>query len=626
MSAGHSTLLVELGGQEQLLPLVSDGLTSSTDLGEPSEEGIFHVRENLSWLGISPDRLLAGWLSGRSMGLIADRLERSGALSVVATSVPGIKDVLLVGYLRRLVDLGTFDRIIVDGPASGRARELLRAPMMVASVASEGPIYEQATKGHELLTNENQAGLLLVTLPEETPVNETIETAFDAEDEPGIHLAGVVVNRLFPTSVPPKSFDSHTFGESIRRRFESNTEQCERLVEELPVPQWTTPENPHGVSNPQHISELHTGSPETSAADESASLPSDPSTPLGRSVPSDIAALHAAVAAPILVTVGTGGVGKTTLGATLAWNEAAKGRSVALITIDPAKRLADALGLDRLDDELRDVEVPGDGRLQATMLDPGKTFERVVRSEATDEAHAERILNSPLSGQLADSLSGMTEYMAVERLWQLHTDPSIDLVVVDTPPSSDALAFLDAPTLLARLLDNRMYKTLVHGKKGSFINRAIGGMVGQLVATVGGSIVADAVDFFKSFEGVEEGFRTRGDQIHEILRSSDTSVIVVASPTGRSLRNAQGFIGQLREAGITPSLTIVNRCTPEVPTAEPSSAAANIVRHLHLRRMAEQENLAEHADVDSLPLVSLTDLASPVTSLDGIAELAEQLR
>ena len=146
------------------------------------------------------------------------------------------------------------------------------------------------------------------------------------------------------------------------------------------------------------------------------------------------------------------------------------------------------------------------------------------------------------------------------------------------------------------------------------------------MATVGGSIVADAVDFFKSFEGVEEGFRTRGDQIHEILRSSDTSVIVVASPTGRSLRNAQGFIGQLREAGITPSLTIVNRCTPEVPTAEPSSAAANIVRHLHLRRMAEQENLAEHADVDSLPLVSLTDLASPVTSLDGIAELAEQLR
>ena len=131
VSAGHSTLLVELGGQEQLLPLVSDGLTSSTDLGEPSEEGIFHVRENLSWLGISPDRLLAGWLSGRSMGLIADRLERSGALSVVATSVPGIKDVLLVGYLRRLVDLGTFDRIIVDGPASGRARELLRAPMMV---------------------------------------------------------------------------------------------------------------------------------------------------------------------------------------------------------------------------------------------------------------------------------------------------------------------------------------------------------------------------------------------------------------------------------------------------------------------------------------------------------------
>ena len=614
--AGHSTLLIELGGQKQLLTLVHDGPADISDLAEPDDEGIIKLGENMSWLGISPDRLLAGWLSGRSMGLIADRLERSGALSVIATSVPGIKDVLLIGYLRRLVDLGRFDRIIVDGPASGRARELLRAPMMVAQAASEGPIYDQASRGHELLTNAEQAALLLVTLPEETPVNETIETAFDAEDEPGIHLAGVVVNRVFPNVKPPAAFDKHPFGAAVKRRYDSNVEQCERLTNELPVPQWTTPENPHGVRNPDHVDELIKGEFEVEERDDSA---------IGELAASDLDYLQTALDVPIVVTVGTGGVGKTTLGATLAWREASRGRSVALITIDPAKRLADALGLETLDDELRPVAVTGGGRLQATMLDPGRTFERVVRAEAADAAHAERILSSPLAGQLTDSLSGMTEYMAVERLWQLHNDPEIDLVVVDTPPSSDALAFLDAPTLLARLLDNRIYKVLVHGKRRSFVNRAIGGVVGQLVATVGGSVVRDAVDFFKSFEGIEEGFRTRGDQIHEVLRSDETSVIVVASPTGQSLGNARDFIDQLREAEVEPAMTIANRCTPDVPPAGRSKAAASIVEHLLTRHASESLNLAEHVANSKLPLVRLDDLATPVTSLSGIQELASQL-
>jgi len=172
-------------------------------------DGIIQLSDTLSWQSISPDRLLAGWLSGRSMGLIADRLERSGALSVIATSVPGIQDVLMVGHLRRLVDEGGYDRIIVDGPASGRARELLRAPRMVAEVSTEGPIFDQATRANQLLTDPETAAILLVTIPEETPVNETIETAFDVEDDPGIRLAGVVVNRLFPHTEPPKSFDEH---------------------------------------------------------------------------------------------------------------------------------------------------------------------------------------------------------------------------------------------------------------------------------------------------------------------------------------------------------------------------------------------------------------------------------
>lgn len=551
------------------------------------------------------------------MGLIADRLERSGALAVIATSIPGIQDVLMVGHLRAQVESGRFDRVIVDGPASGRARELLRAPRMVATATSEGPIFDQATRAHQLLTDAERAAILLVTLPEETPVNETIETAFDVEDDPGLHLAGVVVNRIFPHAEPPKSFDDHPLGPATRLRHVTNVDQIERLRTELPVPLSTTTENPRGVVSPAHVQQLIDGGADPAPDDGSAvSIPDSDATALARALDSEV-----------VVTVGTGGVGKTTLSATLAYRAAQDGRNVALITIDPAKRLADALGLSALDDELRDVRVAGAGAgtLRATMLDPGKTFERVVRAEARDDEHAERILGSPLSRQLTDSLSGMTEYMAVERLWQLHSDPSVDLVVVDTPPSADALAFLDAPNLLARLLDNRIYRLLVHGKRRGIVNRAIGGVVGQLVATVGGSVVAEAVDFFKSFEGVEDGFRARGDEMHATLRSDATSFLVVASPSGASLLNATDFVAQLAEAEVDPALTLINRCTPPVPKAGRSKVAGAIVDHLRTKRTAERTNIAEFAATSNRPLVLVDDLPKPVTNITGIKALARAL-
>ena len=613
---GHSTLIVEIAGKEQLPPLLTNNVDKITNA--PPERTVHRLAEGLQWEAISPDRLLARWLSGHSMGLIADRLEKSGALSVIASSIPGIRDVLFLGYLRALVESGKWDRIILDGPASGRLREMLRAPRQVAEVAAEGPVFEQATQAHGMLTDPETTGIVLVTLPEEMPVNETIETAFDVEDDPGVQLAGVVVNRIFPESEPPRSFDAHPFGGRVRARFEMNTENVERLEAELPVPRVTTRENARGVSSPADLDEL---------IDPAVAQPLDPdsggaqqATPEG-----DPEALNAALQAQIVVTVGTGGVGKTTIGAALAVRAAQAGKSVALVTIDPAKRLKDSLGLTELDDELREVPLGGAGRLQATMLDPGSTFERLVRSHAQDETHAQRILGNPLGAQLADSLSGMTEYMAVERLWELHTDPEIDLVVLDTPPSADALEFLDAPNLLARLLDNRLYGLLVHGKRGSIVNRALGGIVGQLVSVLGGTVVNDAVEFFRSFEGIEAGFRERGDAIHEILRGEKTAFVVVATATGRSLNDAVRFAGQLGEAGVSPSLTAINRLTPPVPPAEPSAEGDAIVDHIRRRRAAELENLAAQRSSIATPLIVVEDQPTPVASIETVIALADQL-
>ena len=275
-------------------------LTNSVDaLPEPDGDGVVMVLENLGWETLSPDRLLAGWLSGRSMGLIADRLEHSGALSVIASSVPGIKDVLLLGHLRSTVESGRWERIIVDGPASGRARELLRAPRQVAEAATEGPIFDQGTRANALLTDGKSTAVLLVTVPEETPVNETIETAFDIEDDPGVRLAGVAVNRVFPAVEPPKGFDGHPLGPMLLDRHKSNVEQIGRLKSELPVDQLITKEIPYGVVHPEHIEQL-LGRSGLADYSESEIIPIVPA--------SDHAAIAAALECDVVVTVGTGGV------------------------------------------------------------------------------------------------------------------------------------------------------------------------------------------------------------------------------------------------------------------------------------------------------------------------------
>lgn len=606
---GLSTLLVELGGQRQLLPMLSD---TPGRLVEKSVDGPVELSSTLAWESLDADRLLARWLAAHGMGLVADRLERSGALSVIATSVPGIQDVLVLGYLRAMIESGRWDRIIVDGPASGRARELLRAPRQVAEAAAEGPIHDQGRRAHALLTDHDTCAVVLVTVPEETPVNETIETAFDIEDDPGVRLGGIIVNRVFPHREPPASFDAHPLGPGIRARHLANVANLARLDEELPVPRRETLERARGIRSPADIAGMLNPSQEPAIA-------TDRPRP-----PSDSGAIDALLQRPVVITVGTGGVGKTTMSAALATRATQLGKSVALITIDPAKRLVDALGLETLDDELRPVSVKT-GSLKATMLDPGRTFERVVRQHASNDAHAQRILESPLAHQLADSLSGMTEYMAVERLWELHADPTIDLVVVDTPPSSDALAFLDAPTLLARLLDNRMYKFLVQRKRRSIFDRAISGFVSQLVSVAGGSVVNDAVAFFQSFEGIEDGFRRRGDEIHALLRSDQTGVALVASPTGASLFNAHAFETQLRNAGAAPDLTIINRCTPEVPDAGRSKIAGTIVEHLRQKRAVEHINIVESFHDAQTPVVLVDDLAMPVGDLASVEELANQI-
>ncbi|MFT5202150.1 MAG: anion-transporting ArsA/GET3 family ATPase [Candidatus Aldehydirespiratoraceae bacterium] len=279
----------------------------------------------------------------------------------------------------------------------------------------------------------------------------------------------------------------------------------------------------------------------------------------------------------VIVCCGTGGVGKTTTAAATAMAAAAMGRRAVVVTIDPAKRLADALGIAALSNDPTIIDGPWDGTLAALMLDTKATFDDVVRHHATSDKQAEQILANRFYRNISETLSGTQDYMAVEKLAELHASGEWDLVVVDTPPTRDALAFLEAPKLLTRLLDNPIYKLLISPSQGLLraVNRAAGTVVRQLSRVVGAEVVDDAIEFFQLFQGMEDGFRERAETTLALLSAEPTAFVLVASPRADTLAEAKYFLDRLGQADLDAAAVIVNRMLPALTV---SPARANEIR------------------------------------------------
>jgi len=273
----------------------------------------------------------------------------------------------------------------------------------------------------------------------------------------------------------------------------------------------------------------------------------------------------------VLVCCGTGGVGKTTTAAALAVEGARRGRRVAVITIDPARRLADTLGLAGTNDhevarELWDPEgrAPSSGRLTALMLDTSETFDGLVGKYAESEEQRDRILENRFYRNLAGAMSGTQEYMAMERLHELHETGAYDLIVVDTPPSRHALDFLDAPQRLIRLLDNRVFRVMMMPARGAFrlASAALHTFVRQVGRVVGTGVIDDIIAFFRAFEGMEEGFRLRADAVRTLLAEDSTAFVLVTSPRRDSIDEAIYFAEQIATHGLSISGLVTNRVHP----------------------------------------------------------------
>lgn len=267
----------------------------------------------------------------------------------------------------------------------------------------------------------------------------------------------------------------------------------------------------------------------------------------------------------VVVCCGAGGVGKTTTAAAMALRAAEYGRSVVVLTIDPAKRLAQALGIKELGNTPQQVPLGPEvtGELYAMMLDMRRTFDEMVL-EYSDSQRAQAILDNKFYQTVATSLAGTQEYMAMEKLGQLLGQNRWDLVVVDTPPSRNALDFLDAPKRLGSFMDSRMWKLFLGPGRG--FGKLVTGVMGlamKAVSTIVGSqMLSDAANFVQSLDSTFGGFRQKADRTYELLKQRGTQFVVVSAAEPDALREATFFVDRLSEEGMPLAGLILNRTHP----------------------------------------------------------------
>src|SRR4051794_38002222 len=352
----------------------------------------------------------------------------------------------------------------------------------------------------------------------------------------------------------------------------------------------------------------------------------------------------------ICICAGAGGVGKTTTSAAIAMGMAAEGLKVAVLTIDPARRLANSLGLPELGNEERQVdparfEAAGlemRGELWAMMLDAKRTWDEVIERHASDEQTRDAVFSNRIYQELSNAVAGSTEFMAIEKLFELHHEGRYDLLVLDTPPTRNALDFLDAPKRLSRFIDSRSLQFFL--KPGNVGVRVLGrgtGLVFRLLKRITGiDLLSDLSEFFRSFGDMAGGIRERAERVGELLGARETTFLLVTSPQRDAIDGAVFFRRRLREARLPLGGAVVNRMT-EGPSGEDVDVSGDLDALLGeklgrkvARNFEDHRRLAEHdrAQVARLarelrgePLICVPLLDDDVHDVEGLAAINEHL-
>jgi anion-transporting ArsA/GET3 family ATPase len=369
----------------------------------------------------------------------------------------------------------------------------------------------------------------------------------------------------------------------------------------------------------------------------------------------DVDAILADPGVRIVVCCGSGGVGKTTTAAALALRAAeVHGRRTVVLTIDPARRLAQALGLSALDNSPKQVKLDGvetaGGELHAMMLDMKRTFDEVVLTH-TDPQRAEEIFANPFYQAMSSTFSGTQEYMAMEKLGQLRSRDNWDLIVVDTPPSRSALDFLDAPQRLSRFLDGRMLRLLLAPARAggrsmfSLVTASFGVFSRAVQKILGAQLLTDLSGFVAALDSTFGGFRQRAEQTYRILQDRETAFLVVAAPEPDAIREAGYFAGRLAEQQMPLHGLVLNRvhanAAPELSAAESLAAAAELdgedgspptADALRVHAALAQQVVRETAvasrftsEHPGVPVVPVAAQPADVHDLDGLRAIGSSL-
>jgi anion-transporting ArsA/GET3 family ATPase len=667
---GKRTVVCEVAEQERLA-----GMFGADGLGHRERE----LAPGLFGFSVDPERAKQEWLRYQlRSSALAGVLGQSRVFQYLTAAAPGLTELVTVGKVWELAqleriapDAAPYDLVVVDAPPTGQIVEFLSAPATFAELIRVGRMRQQASNIAAFLRTEAQ--LVLTALPEEMAVAETLETV-PAIRHARATLGAVVANRCRPEVLPRgtrqafgrlRAADlarllgehdvklSRSEADALRQAAEEDDARRQvqrRFVRELraagtslELPDLAALQGPALVDALVAVMEgrTSTGDP---AASRKAERPSKSSARRTSFSPGLGAPLEGA---EVIVVCGSGGVGKTTVSAAIGVHLAPTRGRAALLTIDPARRLATALRLPLVPGDRATLNLGGRRRLEVMQLDTQRTFDELIERHGGSREQKDRILANRFYRRISDTLAGTHEYMAIEKLYELAEEEEHDAIVIDTPPTRSALSFLDAPTRLTDFLGGRVLRWMLRpaARAGKLTLSAARIGASAFLRTfgrvLGKEILSDVVEFLTAFEGMYGGFTERAEHVLELLRSPRCAFVVVTAPTLTSLEEAAFFVDRLDEGGMRPAAVVVNRWHDQLPSlpdgaAEVTAAladgdagrqAAAAVLRAAMRRIPRQEAeavaLASFADRHpDVPLVRVPELAGDVHDVAGLRRVA----